>query len=367
MIQKNTTQYPDKNTNQENKHSFECCDCTYDISSDLSILDTIKGSKYRMVDCHVHVVNFLQKTPWLGSLIEYMDETNLEWAVVFWLPVIKKHAETEPEPPEYYLDDDSDVYYYSHTDDIVASEYLKLDPKFQARLYPTICWFNPNDANAVDHIKRMFETYPGVFCGIGELFARHDDLTLLTQGEVSRMNNRSLDPILEFAADYQLPVLIHSNVTTTWVHDYPKFLHELEEALRTHPKTNVVFCHCWISRRVSAPFYHRMIERLLTQYPALYVDLSWILYDEVVCPKWVPSQDWIKLAEQFSERIFLWSDVIGNFHRLGVTNERFDTFLDTLSEQTRKNICLENAIRLYGSAKNRVEQGKKLSLPDWGI
>lgn len=335
------------------------------IESDISILETLHGSKHRMIDCHVHVVNFLQQTPGLARLVEYMDETNLEGAVVFGLPVMKKYAETEEESPEYYLDDDSDVYYYSRTDDIVAQEYLKLDKASQARLYPTICGFNPNDANAIEHIKMMFQTYPGVFCGIGEFFARHDDLTLLTQGEVSRMNNRALHPILEFASEYQLPVLVHSNVTTTWVHDYPKFLHELEEALRAYPKAPIVFCHCGISRRVFAPFYHRMIERLLAQYPALHVDFSWIIFDQVIAPNGIVNPDWITLTERFSDRIFLGSDVIGNFHKLGVTNARYDIFLDQLSDTARENICINNAKKLYGGAKNRVEAGKKLALPKW--
>ena len=83
-----------------------------------------------------------------------------------------------------------------------------------------------------------------------------------------------------------------------------------------------------------------MVERLLYQYPALYVDFSWILFDQVVCPNGVPSPEWIGLAETFSDRIFLGSDVIGNFHRIGVTNERFDAFLGALSQETRENICL---------------------------
>jgi predicted TIM-barrel fold metal-dependent hydrolase len=332
---------------------------------DIDVLQKLKGSKHEMIDCHVHIVNFLQETPGLQSLIEYMDATNIKRAVVFGLPVAKLWAETEREAPEYYLDDDSDAYYYSLTDAIVATEYQKLDAASQARLYPTICGFNPNDGNAIKHIERMYKMFPNVFCGVGETFFRHDDLTLLQQGEISRMNNRSVYPILEFCSEYQLPFLVHANVTTTWVHDYPKFLHELEEALRMFPKAPVVFCHCGISRRVFAPFYHQMVERLLSQYPALYVDFSWILYDEVICKGGIVDPDWIALTERFSDRIFLGSDVIGNFYKLGVTNARYDMFLDTLSPEALKNITVRNAERLYGWRKGRVEKGEKLKKPQF--
>jgi hypothetical protein len=53
------------------------------FSPEIRKLDKRFGSKYPMVDCHVHAVNFQQKTPGLAKLIEYMDETQLLAAVVF--------------------------------------------------------------------------------------------------------------------------------------------------------------------------------------------------------------------------------------------------------------------------------------------
>ena len=39
----------------------------------------------------------------------------------------------------------------------------------QQRLYPLMCGFNPTDKLAVRDVKRLYERYPGVWCGIGEL------------------------------------------------------------------------------------------------------------------------------------------------------------------------------------------------------
>ena len=47
-------------------------------------------------------------------------------------------------------------------------EYRSLTPEQQARLDPMITGFNPADMYAVDHIKRVLTTFPGVFSGIGE-------------------------------------------------------------------------------------------------------------------------------------------------------------------------------------------------------
>jgi hypothetical protein len=55
----------------------------------------------------------------------------------------------------------------------------------------------------------------------------------------------------------------------------------------------------------------------LAQYPNLYVDYSWIIYDVIICPGGVPSPDWLALTEQYSARICLGSDLVTRFERMG--------------------------------------------------
>lgn len=147
----------------------------------MSVLSRLSGPKYPMIDAHVHAVDFTQNTRGFKDLIYYMDRANIVKSVVFGLPVMKRWSETEREAPVYYLDDDTDCYYYSFTDGIIAEEYKKLSSEEQERIYPLICGFNPTDRYAIEHIKRMYQFYPGVFRGIGEILLRHDDLTLLTE------------------------------------------------------------------------------------------------------------------------------------------------------------------------------------------
>ncbi len=309
------------------------------------------GSKYPMVDGHLHIVDFLQRTRGLSRLLEYMDECNVTEATIFWLPTTKLWAEYEKEAPDYYMSDDSACYYYSFTDSIIAEEYKKLTTDEQKRFYPLVGGFNPTDKYAINHIKRVIEYYPGVFSGIWEILLRHDDLTALTQGEPPRPNNEALYPIMEFATEKNLPVLFHQNVTSSWVPDHPKYLPEFEVLLREFPRAKVVFAHCGASRNVYAPFYHEMIDRLLEEYKNLFVDLSWVLYDAIMCPGWTPNADWISLVEKYSHRMCIGSDVIGNFERLWVILERYDIFLDQLSPEARENVCQGTARTIYGKTK----------------
>lgn len=53
------------------------------IQSGNKALESLGGSRYPMIDAHVHAVNFLQETPGFANLISHMDEANIQKAVVF--------------------------------------------------------------------------------------------------------------------------------------------------------------------------------------------------------------------------------------------------------------------------------------------
>lgn len=319
-------------------------------------LAPLRGSKYRLIDAHLHVVNFAQETPGGEALLEAMDRANVGCAVVFGLPVAKAWAECDREPPDYYLANDARCYYYGYTDVVVAELVRSLPPEGRERLYPLMCGFNPTDRLALRDVERLYAQYPDVWSGIGELLLRHDDLTALTYGEVARANHRALWPIYQFAADHDLPVLVHQNVTSVSKSDHPVYLYEFEEALRDFPRTRFILAHCGMSRRVDVPFYYQMVERLLEQYPLLVVDYSWIIYDVSICPNGRPDAGWLDLTERYSDRICLGSDLVTRFERLGPELQRYDVFLDQLSDEARANVCWRTAERVYGKSKGALQR-----------
>ena len=141
-------------------------------------LAPLRGSRYPMIDAHLHAINFAQETPGPEALIAAMDRSNVARAVIFGLPVAKLWAEWDRETPDYYLANDARCYYYGYTDVLVADLVQSLPPEQQQRLYPLMCGFNPTDKLAVRDVKRLYERYPDVWCGIGELLLRHDDLSV---------------------------------------------------------------------------------------------------------------------------------------------------------------------------------------------
>ncbi|MGR5456600.1 amidohydrolase, partial [Vibrio alfacsensis] len=104
-------------------------------------------------------------------------------AYVMGLPVIKKWDASAPKPPRFVYGDDSPVYYYSHTDELIAREVEALPAVSQARLHPFLSGFNTTDLNAAELIEKELKYRPGFWQGIGEVITRHDHLTALTADE----------------------------------------------------------------------------------------------------------------------------------------------------------------------------------------
>ena len=320
-----------------------------------SLFDTAQARDYRYSDAHLHYVDFFQETEGMPALLEAMDEAGVEQSMISGIPVAKKWHEDEPKRPRYYAGDDADAYWYSATDLYVAAALEKLPAKQRRRFHPFLTGFNPVDKNAVSHIERMLELYPGLWQGIGEVFTRHDDLTALTSGDTPRANNEAMTRIYHLAAERDLPVLLHSNITSKRERN-PLYLAEIEEPLRNHPHTRFIWAHAGSSLEIhrhqeQMDFLLPVLTRLLEDYPNLYVDLSWsVLEPYLLDPQGVPRQDWVALVERFPQRFVLGSDLVGRFDSLGEQMHAFGPFLDALPAAVAEQVSRTNFVNLLPKA-----------------
>lgn len=307
----------------------------------------VEAREYRYSDAHLHYVDFFQESEGMPALLQAMDQARIDQAMISGIPVAKKWHEDEPKRPRYYAGDDADAYWYSATDSYVAAALEKLAPEQRQRFHPFLSGFNPVDKNAVAHIERMLEMHPGLWQGIGEVFTRHDDLTALTSGDTPRANNEAMTRIYHLAAEQDLPVLIHSNITSKRERN-PLYLAEIEEPLRNHPHTRFIWAHAGSSMEIhrhqtQMDFLLPTLQRLLETYPNLYIDLSWsVLQPYLLDEQGRPDRDWLALVERFPERFMLGSDVVGRFGSLGEQLHGFDGFLDALPEPVARKVARDN-------------------------
>jgi hypothetical protein len=318
--------------------------------------------RYALGDCHLHLVDFLQRTDGIQAVVAAMDKAGVTDAVIHGMPLVKEWPQEERLRPEYYLADDSRCYWYSATDILVARQVQSLPPEQQKRFHPTICGFNGADRNAVEHVKRMIDWYPGFWQGIGEVMARHDDLTALTYGDPARADNHALDAVFTFAGKHDLPVFLHSNIGSVWKRE-PIYLPEVEEAFRTHPNTRFVWCHAGISRRIDIPTLPQVLGDLLGKYPNLHIDVSWVVYQTyLLTPDGKPSEPWVKLVEAYPDRFIIGSDIVGHFAAYPHEVLRYYTFLDALKPDTAQKLARGNLLAVLPKTGARLTEEESASL-----
>ena len=245
-------------------------------------------------DSHFHLTNYIQRGIEPQKFLKIMG-TRVGRSTLFGIPLQQQwsHANSGDFAPSYYLQSDAPLYYYSFTDAYIATVYHTLSPADQARFDPMITGFNPADMYGVDHIRRVLETFPGVFTGIGEFSIHKEFVSAKIAGETASLTNPALDRILEFAAETGLVVILHNDIDMPFgkADTEPVYLTQTKDLLRRHPNASIIWAHTGLGRivrpvQVSAaaaertPTHVEILEGMLAD-PALRhvaFDISW---DEV--------------------------------------------------------------------------------------
>ena len=245
-------------------------------------------------DSHFHLTNYVQQGITARQFLGIMGN-RVSRSTLFGIPLQQhwSHANSGDFAPTYYLHTDAPLYYYSFTDAFIASTYRSLSKEEQARFDPMITGFNPADMYGVDHIRRVLQTFPGVFTGIGEFTIHKEFVSAKIPGETASLTNPALDRILDFAADVGLVVILHSDIDVPFAKQdaEPVYLTQMKALLKRHPKTTIIWAHVGLGRivhpvRVSAEAAERnpaqvaIVETMLADPAFRHVsfDISW---DEV--------------------------------------------------------------------------------------
>jgi predicted TIM-barrel fold metal-dependent hydrolase len=253
-------------------------------------------SGYLFHDAHFHLTNYVQQGTDIQRYLEIMGD-KVGRSTLFGIPLQQtwSYENSGEFAPTYYLQSDAPLYYYSFTDAFIANAYLKLAPGQRQRIDPMITGFNPADMYAADHIRRVLETYPGVFTGIGEFTIHKEFVSSKVAGDTASLTDPALDRLLDFAGEVGLVVILHNDIDMPFAREgaEPVFLTQMKDLLRRHPKTTIIWAHLGLGRVVHpvqgqasaagterSPRFGEIVESMLTD-PTLshvYFDISW---DEV--------------------------------------------------------------------------------------
>ena len=204
-------------------------------------------------DSHFHLTNYIQQGIDARQFLKIMG-TRVRRSTLFGIPLQQQwsYANSGEFAPTYYLQSDAPLYYYSFTDAYIAMMYRSLSKDEQVRFDPMITGFNPADMYGVDHIRRVLQTFPGVFSGIGEFSIHKEFVSAKISGETASLTNPALDRILDFAAEAGLVVIIHNDIDMPFAKTdaEPAYLAQMKSLLKRHPKATIIWAHVGLGRIV---------------------------------------------------------------------------------------------------------------------
>ncbi len=319
-------------------------------------------STYAFNDSHFHITNYIQRGTDIHDFLRMMG-SRVQHVALFGIPLQQQWSERVDgaRAPTYYLNTDAPLYYYSFTDADIAMRYRSLSPAEQQRFDPMITGFNPSDMYAVDHIRRVLRTFPGVFTGIGEFTVHKEFVSAKIPGFVASLTDPALDSILAFAGESGLLVLVHNDVDVPFAkpNSPPAYLGEMRALVARHPNATIIWAHTGVGRVVRPVKNHvAMLESLINdpKLANLYFDISW---DEVA--KYIVASDssmtlMAGLVNRHPDRFLFGSDVVAptSAEMYFSVYELYRPFLARLTPTARAQLLRGNYERLFGQSRKRV-------------
>ena len=331
-------------------------------------------------DSHFHLTNYIQEGIDVRTFLQIMG-TRVRRSTLFGIPLQQQwsYANSESFAPTYYLQSDAPLYYYSFTDASIATAYRSLPPDERARFDPMITGFNPADMYGVDHIRRVLQTFPGVFSGIGEFTIHKEFVSAKISGETASLANPALDRILDFAAEVGLVVLIHNDIDVPFGTQgaEPVYLSQMKALLARHPNATIVWAHTGLGRvvqpvSVSAGAAVRssnhigIVEGILTDPALRHVDFD-ISWDEVAKYA-VATPDTISrmaaLLDRFPDRFLFGTDTVAPagaapYYRV---YDLWQPVWLLLTPETSTKVRKANYERIFDLARRRVREWERVNV-----
>jgi len=327
---------------------------------------------YEFNDSHVHLTNNVQEGPSIRALLTMMGN-HAGRAAVFGIPLQQEwsYRVDGDRAPTYYLDSDAPLYYYSFVDARIAVAYRSLSKDEQRRLDPMITGFNPSDMYAADHIRRVLQTFPGVFTGIGEFTIHKEFVSGKIPGEVASLENPALDRILDFAEEAGLVVLLHNDVDIPFAKSdsEPAYLKELKALFKRHKNATIIWAHMGLGRTVGpSKNYFTLIEEILSdpELPNLYVDISWDETAKYLVANADVTSRTAELISRHRDRFLFGTDAAAPPDQPTYlkTYRAYQPLWNILDGETCRKVRSSNFARIFDQARSKVRAWENAHVDD---
>jgi predicted TIM-barrel fold metal-dependent hydrolase len=322
---------------------------------------------YEFNDTHFHLTNYIQEGITVRKYLSIMGN-RVGRSTLFGIPLQQQwsYRISGDHAPTYYLDSDARLYYYSFTDASIAMAYKSLSRSEQARFDPMITGFNPTDMYAADHIRRVLQTFPGVFSGIGEFTIHKEFVSSKIAGDVASLTDPALDRILDFATEVGLVVLIHNDVDRPFPRkgEAPTFLAQFRDLLQRHPKNSIIWAHTGLGRIIQPVEHHLdMLESILEDpaFGRVCFDISWDEVAKYVVSSPEATRRTADLINRYPDRFLFGSDVVApaNAGAYYAVYEMYRPLWALLTPEARGGILKKNYERIFDAGRRNARAWEK--------
>jgi hypothetical protein len=323
-----------------------------------------QSNDYEFDDSHFHLTNYIQEGTNIHDFLNIVG-TRVGRVAIFGIPLQQQwsYRVDGNRAPTYYLLSDSPLYYYSFTDAWIAMAYKSLSKEEQARLDPMITGFNPTDMYAADHIRRVLQTFPGVFTGIGEFSIHKEFVSAKIAGGVASLQDPALDRILDFAGEVGLIVLIHNDMDVPFAKEgsEPAYLEQAKAVFKRHPKTTIIWAHTGMGRIVRPIKNHAANVEAILQDPAfshLYFDISWDEVAKYIVASPQATQITADLINRYPDRFLFGTDEVApsNWATYSRVFNMYQPLWNLLRPETGLKVRCGNYERIFDAGRRHVRQ-----------
>jgi len=331
---------------------------------------------YELDDAHFHLTNYIQEGTDIHDFLKIMG-TKVGRVALFGIPLQQQWSFRVDgnRAPTYYLNSDAPLYYYSFTDAWIAMAFKSLSRDEQAHFDPMITGFNPTDMYAVDHIRRVLQTFPGVFSGIGEFTIHKEFVSSKISGEVASLEDHALDRILDFAGDVGLVVIIHNDIDTPFSPNQsdtgsdqpipqPAYLSQVQALIKRHPKTTIIWAHTGVGRVIHPLKGHAAILESMLKDPTfanLNFDISWTEVAKYIVATPESTQIAAALINHYPDRFLFGTDEVAPHDQEKYLRiySMYAPLFRLLNEGASEKLRLKNYERIFDQARVKVRSWEK--------
>ena len=322
------------------------------------------SATYELDDTHFHLTNYIQQGTDIHEFLKIMG-AKVGRVALFGIPLQQQwsYQNSGDYAPTYYLQTDAPLYYYSFTDAYIAMAYRSLSKEDRARFDPMITGFDPADMYAADHIRRVLETFPGVFTGIGEFTIHKEFVSAKVSGETASLTNPALDRILDFAGQVGLVVLIHNDMDVPFAKEDspPAYLEQMKALLARHPNTTIIWAHMGMGRVVRPIKNHAAhVSEILAdpRFSHVYFDISWNEVAKYVVSSPEATRIASDLIRQYPDRFLFGTDEVApsNQDQYLRVYYQYAPLWKLLDDGTRAKVLKGNYERIFDGGRRKVRE-----------